>query len=1047
MNMPKRNLAVVSSVLRATWAALLLTTAPLGCGGEDAATAQVAPTGPPHLGEAVYLALCSRMATASDPGDVSGARSQALCAKGEAPDWALGAPLQALHEERPRLIAAIDAAIAPDVQPLLQGMLESLLPLHDDGTIRQGVDSAARTLLHLSNDANVMVGLGRLSGRQGYVVAHGSLARAALAGPEATELAFAVARVAARHPEPWAILADGAHVALTEHSRELCLTAKTVLQALNEPLLQQAENGNAALAPMCLVRRDARGLAVVDDGKPVSAPFVDLDHDGLADVDALGRFVDVLGRPLEGLPTPFARGGTAYDLGRTVYAPALRSDGTPWWSYLAPGASNLQQLLSAAAAYVPESWSSTNQAADGESARQGGEAGQAPNRGAALRLALDAGLQWAGALRPYRQPLAQQSLIVLDQHPERVVRAIELLAERPKLTFASTHSAPLIPGHAATALLKSVEIWLAQLASEPGLLEDVLGALAQPTTPALAFELGQQMLHSDHFDLDPDDINGPALGAWRTPTEPGATASTFDRLVHLVAATVHQPMCSAALEDPMPEYAPCALFEVPDVSVFYAESLAGRARLTLRIQADDFFFPDQFEGAKDDHPGKSEMEAFTGIDGFRHVLRPQQDDSASNHLTFDVAPQAASRLMFALHDPRVPADSAFGQTRTAVAQVTPRLRTPAGVPFDEAFGGTLFAWETEPFLRGIRPLAQAFVAHGRQDLLLGLLILWHTHGPAVLAEDAGFEARLGAALGQIEATNAVCKLLEAVLQAGLAGPSHPMAALANALRAGLPKPADSNLSPLMTLLSVGVKLFEEAPQQPAAEPSAQAAARAVMPLVRGLVGMAASLPPSSADGTDAAQPLVPARYIDAALTLLDALAGDPKAVQSAQALIARMMTSDQEPLLVSLADMLQLADELPRLAPLAAAVGAHLLGPHPTFVHGASVLQRLQPILDPNTGAAAGRVMTGLFSVANAPSAANMGAAAAEAPIDALWSIFMRVNSVQPANAAAAAEAADFAQAFAAANHFLSDDAHGLPRLLTVIEQRDQSRLAGGPLP
>src|SRR5262249_16627521 len=57
-------------------------------------------------------------------------------------------------------------------------------------------------------------------------------------------------------------------------------------------------------------------------GGAVMPPFVDLDKDGLADVDALGRYVDANGQPIQ-VPTPFAEAGGLDTAPRDAPGPAL----------------------------------------------------------------------------------------------------------------------------------------------------------------------------------------------------------------------------------------------------------------------------------------------------------------------------------------------------------------------------------------------------------------------------------------------------------------------------------------------------------------------------------------------------------------------------------------------------------------------------------------------------------------------------------------------------------------------------------------------------
>ena len=68
--------------------------------------------------------------------------------------------------------------------------------------------------------------------------------------------------------------------------------------------------GNASGSSTFIALRDPRGYAQVHPvNGAIPAPFVDADHDGLADVDALGRFVTSNGQPP---PSPFFAVGDTY---------------------------------------------------------------------------------------------------------------------------------------------------------------------------------------------------------------------------------------------------------------------------------------------------------------------------------------------------------------------------------------------------------------------------------------------------------------------------------------------------------------------------------------------------------------------------------------------------------------------------------------------------------------------------------------------------------------------------------------------------------------
>lgn len=86
---------------------------------------------------------------------------------------------------------------------------------------------------------------------------------------------------------------------------------RTTSELLSALLLSESEGNAAEDEPSrYIVRRDGRGVAVPEGNVPgvpgtVPPPFVDIDADGLADVDSFGRFIDAGGAPLSVLP-PFS---------------------------------------------------------------------------------------------------------------------------------------------------------------------------------------------------------------------------------------------------------------------------------------------------------------------------------------------------------------------------------------------------------------------------------------------------------------------------------------------------------------------------------------------------------------------------------------------------------------------------------------------------------------------------------------------------------------------------------------------------------------------
>src|SRR6185369_15717535 len=76
------------------------------------------------------------------------------------------------------------------------------------------------------------------------------------------------------------------------------LRLATNLLLTESPLL-----GNGVARPLVLRGKD--NLAIIEnDGSAVPAPFADVDHDGQADKDAEGNYVDAAGLPITP-PAPF----------------------------------------------------------------------------------------------------------------------------------------------------------------------------------------------------------------------------------------------------------------------------------------------------------------------------------------------------------------------------------------------------------------------------------------------------------------------------------------------------------------------------------------------------------------------------------------------------------------------------------------------------------------------------------------------------------------------------------------------------------------------
>jgi hypothetical protein len=271
------------------------------------------------LGAEVYEVVCLRIAAGENPTDVSARRSRRLC-EGSAPADADTPPrLAALDAQRARLVDALDRTLPEPLEDDLSRFLLQILPLYDppDDVLPAQTRAAADLLDTLARDDDALDALARLGQRRGY---------------RPLRLALGVARPLLAYPA-FDGLADRALATIdtggtagAEWDQLLRVTALEMATANVDPPPAAGTRGTLAIArellftedaafgagpARYLVARDLRGLAQPDlRGGAVPAPFVDDDGDGLADIDALGRFVAADGARLA-LPTPFAIRGEA----------------------------------------------------------------------------------------------------------------------------------------------------------------------------------------------------------------------------------------------------------------------------------------------------------------------------------------------------------------------------------------------------------------------------------------------------------------------------------------------------------------------------------------------------------------------------------------------------------------------------------------------------------------------------------------------------------------------------------------------------------------
>lgn len=280
------------------------------------------------FGEIVYREACQRVTYSAeleerqtDPSrglDVSGVKYLDFCEarysrapggscspRGPAPADAPAVAAALLSECGGIVTAANDGAPRPIEQ--LDTYLRAMLPLEDDGTLRRVVTRSADLLDRMAKDPDAPLALSRLGWREGFLprALVAGLPRALLSDPQLDAELGAVlpllapsaegAGDAAAEPEIRALLGafqfEIGNTAALADPRDPERTLQVALRLLHatHPDLRTAGG------PYPSVLRDVRGVAQVALVQP---PYVDRNHDGLADVDPSGRFVDANGQPL-----------------------------------------------------------------------------------------------------------------------------------------------------------------------------------------------------------------------------------------------------------------------------------------------------------------------------------------------------------------------------------------------------------------------------------------------------------------------------------------------------------------------------------------------------------------------------------------------------------------------------------------------------------------------------------------------------------------------------------------------------------------------------
>jgi hypothetical protein len=739
------------------------------------------------FGQTLVTLVCKRIAYIEDLGDgdgrvdVSGARFREVCrgleaAPGDAPD-----EIHALAAHRDRLVQAIDtmwpASMLDDVQSFATS--EQFLAAYDDDTIEDGMIALHGMLRLVADDTEMLQVVEALALREGYTPGASGALASILSSPDLRDVLLYtsddIAPGGSAH-EALTLLASATafelqNLEVPADPRDPERTGRLLLD-----LLLSKHSSLTTQTPLLLVARDHRGIAEIAPLTPgvLPPPFVDVDGDGLADVDELGRFVDATGVVIDApspLPTadPDPEGTVRDELGRAIESSVSQ---LPLYRYHYPDDTLLVALARDASALLDPEQGTGIDLVRGAGALMGPRA-PATREYDGTRLeyngfdttqapildALHAGLQ---VLRdPNAGDLLALARTLLDQHEPTAAELAEALLDALDVPGELGELGDRAQLEANSRLLDDLVPVLQQILDEPGLLEDLLTAMHDPKVEQLGGYFRDYMRHSDRIGYDPVtqavidlDTGEPATELSkevdRSAPDAGFNRSIFQRVLHLLADTNGLSLCNQ--QDAMLEvkdgsltitagpYDECALVEIENLAVFYVQSLAylrdAQGGFVTDLEDVDRTNPnDARDGVCDNSDSGTNTGKFLPKARFVFNWNSAILDAASNDevlaLSVEIpgfshcpTPQVLNRVLFLDPQPE-PLVGMLGAGN-------PRNRF--GQPLAELHAGSLPGWELGEFYDLVQPLAQPFVDHGKEQLFLDLLIAMHNHWPSRASE-------------------------------------------------------------------------------------------------------------------------------------------------------------------------------------------------------------------------------------------------------------------------------------------------------------------------
>lgn len=678
------------------------------------------------LGEEIVQVFCERMASEAYPTDATGERWKGYCSGdgSEAPE-AVPPRLGALMANRARLVEALDRTLPEEMTDELGHFMGEILPFFDrpDERLPNQTRRLADFLDRLSQNDEAIAALERLGTRRGYRPMRLGLgvARPTMAYPQFNEFADLALEL---------LLAGAAREEFDALSAALAYEMATMTPSagpsdtlpLMRDLMFTEDPLFATGTASWVLSRDVRGIALPNMGGGVlPAPFADTDADGLADIDALGRFTAADGSLLA-LPTPFAVVGES-GVPRDASGRALRSDATRYYSYFDGSQTMLAGLIAELSPWFSAESPTMMQMSRGLPVLMGPETALTQSYGAGTLDYTGFDTSAGPALDAVH---ALGEMMHRDETYDALVVTENLLRDHESATAGVLRSARYLANesdlHPEARLTDDHLLWdqlidlLRRVSQEPGMLEAVLRAFSDPRSARLGEVYAAFMRNRDRVTYNPAAVNAAPVGLpLDEPVDHAApdsfdNESLFQRTLALIDALNGVQVCNregsrlnltiTVLGLSIPIRYPlfgtagrCEIIRIDNVAEAYARSILGTYELELQSG-----FLRALTDAAD----------FLGI-GVDAAL---EESSGIDGLTRRPTAQALNRLVFwGLSDPSgvrsCTPDSGGGDCNSAFAG---QLFTPVidrhGNDVIERYHGTIFAWESPGFYEGMRPLLE-----------------------------------------------------------------------------------------------------------------------------------------------------------------------------------------------------------------------------------------------------------------------------------------------------------------------------------------------------